>query len=268
VARPMKLGVDYFSHDTISGKTIFILESSFGNDGYAFWFKLLELLGTQEGLYYDCSKTADWRFLLSKTRVDEDTAVNILNLLASLDAIDSELWSEKIVWSQNYADRLSKVFEKRASETPRKPGFRSENPTEADVSAPKSTQSKVNKSKVKENKEEESICAEHTPAPPPVITLTLNDGTEYPVTQEQVDGWKELYPAVDVMQQLRSMKGWLNANKTKRKTKSGILRFVVNWLSREQDRGRASPQRSGAKPNDFASPVEDYDKLAVDLFAD
>ena len=86
-----------------------------------------------------------------------------------------------------------------------------------------------------------TICAEQAPAQQPVITLPLNDGSEYPVTQEQVDEWEMLYPAVDVMQQLRCMRGWLNANKTRRKTRAGILRFINGWLAKEQDRGRASP---------------------------
>lgn len=70
-----------------------------------------------------------------------------------------------------------------------------------------------------------------------VITLTLNDKTEYPIFQEQVDEWLELYPAVDVIQQLRGMKGWLDSNPSKRKTKNGIKRFINGWLSREQDKG-------------------------------
>jgi len=75
------------------------------------------------------------------------------------------------------------------------------------------------------------------PTAPPIIALTLNDKTEYPVTEEQVEEWTKLYPAVDVMQELRKMKGWLDANPSKRKTKKGILRFINNWLSKEQDRG-------------------------------
>ena len=86
---------------------------------------------------------------------------------------------------------------------------------------------------------------------PPVVELPLNDGDIYPVTQEQAAEWGSLYPAVDVMQQLRAMKGWLNANPAKRKTRRGILRFVNGWLSREQDRGRGEP----AKP---AEPVRKY----------
>ena len=46
-----------------------------------------------------------------------------------------------------------------------------------------------------------------------------------------------LYPAVDVIQQLRQMRAWLIANPRKKKTKSGINRFIVTWLSKEQDRG-------------------------------
>ena len=71
------------------------------------------------------------------------------------------------------------------------------------------------------------------------ITLTLNDKSEYPVSYSKVEEYQELYPAVDVQQQLRNMKGWLNSNPTKRKTKSGINRFINSWLAREQDKGGA-----------------------------
>jgi len=76
------------------------------------------------------------------------------------------------------------------------------------------------------------------PTAPPVIGLPLNDGTEYDVTEEQRREWAELYPAVDVLQQLRQMRGWLLSDKERRKTKRGIRRFITNWLAREQDRGR------------------------------
>lgn len=70
-----------------------------------------------------------------------------------------------------------------------------------------------------------------------VITLPLNDGTKYTVIAQDRDHWQELYPAVDVDQALRAMRGWLEANPQRRKTPRGIKRFIANWLSREQDRG-------------------------------
>ena len=93
------------------------------------------------------------------------------------------------------------------------------------------------------------------PSSPVVITITLNDQSEYGITEDRVSEWVELYPAVDVMQELRKMKGWATANPKKRKTKSGILRFINAWLSKEQDRYHgpdtsAPSQQRGGRQND------------------
>lgn len=86
------------------------------------------------------------------------------------------------------------------------------------------------------NAQSDKITHEPTPIEPSVITITLNDKSEYPVYQSMIDEWNELYPNVDVLQELRKMKGWSNANPAKRKTKKGIQRFINAWLSREQDK--------------------------------
>ena len=75
------------------------------------------------------------------------------------------------------------------------------------------------------------------PEEPPVFLLTLNDGSTYGVTQSEVDRYSELYPAVDVAQEIRGMIGWLDTNPQRRKTRSGIRRFMNNWLSKTQDQG-------------------------------
>lgn len=76
----------------------------------------------------------------------------------------------------------------------------------------------------------------------PLIGLPLNDGSEHGVTEEELTEYAQLYPAVDVMQQLRNMRGWLMANPSRRKTKRGIKAFIASWLAKEQDHPRA---RSG-----------------------
>lgn len=103
-------------------------------------------------------------------------------------------------------------------------------------------------------------CAEpETVSTPPVITLPLNDGSEYSVFQSQCQEWETLYPAVDVTQQLRNMRGWLLSNPDKRKTKRGINRFITGWLSKEQDRG-GSRINSKQSP---APPEKNYDILGM-----
>ena len=70
-----------------------------------------------------------------------------------------------------------------------------------------------------------------------VLTMILNDGSEYPITQEYVNQMASLFPAVDVLQEMRSMAAWCLNNPAKRKTRSGIKRFIGNWLSKCQDKG-------------------------------
>jgi len=74
------------------------------------------------------------------------------------------------------------------------------------------------------------------PQEPVVIIMPLNSG-EHAVTESFAAQMQALYPAVDVAQELRTMTGWLIANPTKRKTKTGINRFINAWLSKCQDRG-------------------------------
>ena len=111
------------------------------------------------------------------------------------------------------------------------------------------------------------------PETPPVIVLPLHGGGEYPVPETQVQEWASLYPGVDVMQELRNMRGWLLANPERNKTARGILQFVTTWLQKEQAEyrngrpvnGQAAasvmPQASGRQGNPrpyLAYPQRDY----------
>ena len=71
----------------------------------------------------------------------------------------------------------------------------------------------------------------------PVETIPLNDGTMYPLFQRDVDEYARLYPAVDISQELRNIRGWCMANPVRRKTRKGVNRFINGWLSKAQDKG-------------------------------
>ena len=133
------------------------------------------------------------------------------------------------------------------------------------------------KEKTKENNiPPTEVCGELPSSPPPdepdpsplsiiVVRLPLVDGTEYPVFERQVEELTALYPAVDVPQQLRNMRGWLLANPKNRKTKSGIMRFVNSWLSREQNSARkenAQPRPAYQKPTKAQELDEFYGMAA------
>jgi len=164
MARPAKATVDYFPHYVAAGRTLYILESTFGNDGYAFWFKLLEVLGDTEGHAYDCNTTGAFEYLCAKARVGEETANQILDLLAKLKAIDAELWDYRIIWVQHLVDNIADAYRKRKCAVPRRPSIPGQkldsegvsdagNPTNlhsADVSDVGNPQTKLNQTKPKE----------------------------------------------------------------------------------------------------------------------
>lgn len=150
MARHKKQTVDYFPHSCKHGKTMFIIEQKYGNDGYAFWLKLLEFLGDTAGHYIDLNDEVTQEFLQAKTRLSWDFCEEILDLLAKLDAIDAELWEYKVVWSQNFVDGISDVYKNRRTKTPSRPSFYVQKPCNTDVSTDNNPQSKVKKSKVKE----------------------------------------------------------------------------------------------------------------------
>ena len=206
MARPKKQTVDYFPHIANSGKTIFILENQFGNDGYAFWFKTLELLATTDGHVIDTGNPSEWEFLIAKTRVSEDTAREILNLLGKLEAIDNELLQVGILWCQNLVDNVSDVYKKRKVDLPVKPDKNSfgqqkheqsgvsdnGNPSTTIVSDNINPQSKVKETKVKETKVKESSNQENKPpAAANIFTIyEQNFGMLNPMTIETVEKWE------------------------------------------------------------------------------
>ena len=69
------------------------------------------------------------------------------------------------------------------------------------------------------------------------IRLQLNDKSLFPIYDDDLLKYRELYPAVNVEQELRNMVGWIDGNPSRRKTKSGIKKFVNAWFSKEQNQG-------------------------------
>jgi hypothetical protein len=96
---------------------------------------LLEILGATENHCFYAKNETSWEYLLAKTRVSEDTANEILNKLAKLDAIDRELWeSEKAIWIENFVSGVAHVYSNRKRETPKKPISTNKNPNTEGVS--------------------------------------------------------------------------------------------------------------------------------------
>ncbi len=159
MARPPKNTVEYFPHYVNNGKTLYTLEKRYGNDGYAFLFKVLETLGKEENHFIDCRNVADWAFLLAKTNVKEEMAEEMMTLMTKLKTFDEELWSHRIIFSPPFIENLKTVYERRKRKCLQKQDLCQQlqikciqkcPPT--DISESETPQSKVKESKVEKRR--------------------------------------------------------------------------------------------------------------------
>ncbi len=113
--RKDKNTIDYFPHYVNSGKTLFIIETKYGLEGYAAWFKILEMLGKSENHFIDCTKESEFDYLDAKINLKNNTLKSFLELLAKLGAIHKELWENKIIWSGNFIKNIEDVYKRRSN---------------------------------------------------------------------------------------------------------------------------------------------------------
>lgn len=72
------------------------------------------------------------------------------------------------------------------------------------------------------------------------IGIPLQNNDVFIAAKMDIHTWKKIYPNIDVLQELRQIQAWNQANPNARKTRSQILRHINAWLAKEQ---RESLQR-------------------------
>ena len=70
-----------------------------------------------------------------------------------------------------------------------------------------------------------------------VFELVGKDSGPWSPTLSLIDQFEKWYPSMDVDSELRKAAAWHATNPTKRKTKSGITKFLNAWLTKANDRG-------------------------------
>jgi len=66
----------------------------------------------------------------------------------------------------------------------------------------------------------------------PQIVIPISDGKTFPVEQSLISEYEQLYPNIDVKQQLKQLAAWNQANPSRRKSARGIKRHINSWLAR------------------------------------
>jgi hypothetical protein len=124
MARPQKNTVSYFPLDCESGKKMFYIEETYGNDGFATFIKILQELARSEYHYLDLSKKTTLMFLSSKCKVSIIVLESIINDLSEMNKFDNDLWNnDKIIWCQDFIDSIQDAYLKRKNKCIDKKGL-------------------------------------------------------------------------------------------------------------------------------------------------
>ncbi len=237
-----------------------VLIDAQGWNGFGVFYFICTKAYATNGYYYEWREETSAATIAKRMSggIKSDTVNQVVKLCLRIGLFNSGLFDrERVLTNKMMQERYMYAIEKRSKrgrtinrnywllkkdETkayiiiPENEHNLSEN--EHNLSENDTNESKVKKSKViiNNNYTVQSAEAANTVGEC-FISLPLNDKSKYQVSVSDIQHYKELYPAVDVEQQLRSMLGWLEANPSRRKTKNGIKGFITKWLNKVQDRG-------------------------------
>ena len=267
-----KSGIDYFPLDVTLNAKFELIEAEFGLTGFGVVVHLLQEIYGKAGYYIEWTEEVALLFA-RKVGLGGSVVSEIIEASIRRGMFDKEKYDKyHVLTSKGIQERYFEAVSRRktlevdynillldVAQILPNVCISAKNVNIFSKNADIERQSKVEKSRVEKSKEEYILCAEPQAADaPPVISLPLNDGTFFDVSENDRAKWSQLYPNVDVVQQLRNMAGWCDSNPTKRKTRGGIKRFITSWLSREQDKGGKAPQNKPFVYGDvFAEMLEE-----------
>lgn len=255
-----KEGIDSFLLDCHTNENIAEIENTFSIKGFAIVVRLWQKIYSEKGYYCEWNERSPVLFLSQwfggGSGVDENLIREVIALSIKIGIFDKSMYERfKILTSERLQKQYFDVVKRRTEIKVIKEyllisvdNFKGNvNIISKNASRNQKNASDFCTSKVKESKGKVSNITYAPPAAKAAddateqifISLPLNDKTLHHVSHVDIEHYKELYPAVDVEQELRSMLGWLESNPRKRKTRSGIKSFITKWLNETQNRGGA-----------------------------
>jgi len=160
MARPIKEGMDYFPHDVNAhtDKKIEALRALYGNNGYAFYFIMLEQIYQEPTFELDVSdaetREETFQILSRKVSVTLEEFKQILNTSLKWGCFDKDLYTTQgIITSNGIKKRASVVIEKRDKMRKK---YHQEKRIVSDAETPPEMGEETPQSKVKKSKEKKS----------------------------------------------------------------------------------------------------------------
>lgn len=112
----------------------------------------------------------------------------------------------------------------------------------------------------KETKEESKVEPPESPEPeepdsePALVFPCTGNPKLWALTETKLGEWQDTYEFTDVLACCRKALQWVRDNPSKRKTATGMTRFLGRWISSAADKGESRLSEKPKELSDFVSP--------------
>ncbi|KKK68718.1 hypothetical protein LCGC14_2941220, partial [marine sediment metagenome] len=114
MARPERHDVDYFPFFIKDGRTLFILEAKYGCKGTGFFTNVMRLLCSTPDHHFCIQEDTDRLYFFSKTKCDEASGADMLDIMSKTRKIHTHLWvSSAVIVSEALLESLKDAYRKR-----------------------------------------------------------------------------------------------------------------------------------------------------------
>lgn len=101
MARPERHDADYFPFYAKDGRTLNILEHKYGCKGTGFFTNVMRFLTLQPDHHFCIADESDRLYFFSKCKCDEESGMEMLNIMSKTCKIHSDLWVSYMVIASN-----------------------------------------------------------------------------------------------------------------------------------------------------------------------
>lgn len=237
MARPKKQGLDYFPHDVdaANDEKIEAMRATFGNDGYAFYFILLERIYRTEDGGLDISSAMKMSAVSAKVGVTAERFGEMLNAAFDVGLFDTGTYESTGRLTSPGIQRRFGAVNKEREKWRNKKVFQGENPGENEEENPGEKPPPPAPSKKKPDKPKIKYAE--------FVSLT-EDEYENLMNRCGVDGAKRL---VEILDNYKGSKGKKYASDYR-----AILNWVIDRYNEEQAKkgGKAAPSEKDYEDGD------------------
>lgn len=235
----MEKFTEYFDHDYYSriDEKARKLRREMGLEGYGIFWCLIEIMYEQGG----CIKTAEIPDIAYDLHIEEEKVIQVLTAF-DLFKKEGDLYCSIRVYDklQKRKEQAQKAREMGKKGAEKRWGKEEEKKKENSPPIATLPQKDSPPIAIREEKirEDNIYIRKQKPKgylPKKPFSLILKDKTYFEITEELIQELKGLYKNKDIENELLKMQGWLLGNPQRRKTQSGIKRFITGWLGSEQE---------------------------------